>query len=202
MAGRFYFRAAMPQNDDSTLSFAVWPDAFSPAELDAIAALGDGLAAGEAMLVNGTAQGEQRPDTRITRTAWITRTPDSAWIYDRMQQVVGALNDQVYQFDLRGFAENFQYTIYHGAAGGHYDWHVDQGQLPVQRKLSLSLQLSDPADYDGCVLQFYAGASIQTAPRSRGSVIAFPSYVLHRVTPCTRGTRKAVVVWSTGPKFR
>jgi hypothetical protein len=39
-------------------------------------------------------------------------------------------------------------------------------------------------------------------PRERGTVIAFPSCVLHRVTPITAGTRKSLVVWITGPKFR
>jgi PKHD-type hydroxylase len=38
--------------------------------------------------------------------------------------------------------------------------------------------------------------------RARGTVIAFPSYVLHRVTPIIAGTRKSLVVWITGPKFR
>jgi PKHD-type hydroxylase len=43
---------------------------------------------------------------------------------------------------------------------------------------------------------------VETAPRERGVVIAFPSYVLHRVTPITSGTRKSVVIWITGPKFK
>jgi PKHD-type hydroxylase len=79
---------------------------------------------------------------------------------------------------------------------------VDHGPIRVQRKLSISVQLSDPSQYDGCELQFQAGNAIETAPRERGSVIAFPAYVLHRITPCTRGTRKAIVAWTTGPKFK
>jgi PKHD-type hydroxylase len=72
----------------------------------------------------------------------------------------------------------------------------------VQRKFSISVQLSDPSDYEGCNLEFQAGNKVETAPRTLGAVIAFPSYVLHRVTPCTRGTRKALVAWTTGPKLR
>ena len=86
--------------------------------------------------------------------------------------------------------------------GGHYDWHVDHGPLKVQRKLSVSLQLSHGESYDGCDLQFVAGNKTETGPRERGAVIAFPSYILHRVTPITRGVRKSIVVWVTGPKFR
>jgi len=70
------------------------------------------------------------------------------------------------------------------------------------RKLSLSVQLSDPAQYEGCDLEFHGGNRTETAPRDRGAVIAFPSYVLHRVTPCTKGTRKALVAWTTGPQFK
>ena len=110
--------------------------------------------------------------------------------------------ERTYQFDLSGFSENFQYTIYHGTEGGHYDWHVDQGPLHVRRKLSLSLQVSHSSQYEGCDLQFYAGNKIETAPRERGTIIAFPSYVLHRVTPVVSGTRKSIVVWVTGPRFK
>jgi PKHD-type hydroxylase len=72
----------------------------------------------------------------------------------------------------------------------------------MRRKLSVSLQLTDPLQYDGFDLQFQNGNMTETAPRERGMLIAFPSYVLHRVTPCTRGTRKAVVAWTTGPQFK
>ena len=70
------------------------------------------------------------------------------------------------------------------------------------RKLSLSLQLTDPSQYEGCDLQFQGGRRIETAPRTRGALIAFPSYVLHRVTPITRGVRKSLVCWVSGPEFR
>jgi len=70
-----------------------------------------------------------RGKVRVTRTAWMAPTAETKWIYDRLQGVVRALNDRVYQFDLRGFSENLQYSVYHGSEGGHYDWHVDHGQL-------------------------------------------------------------------------
>ena len=180
---------------------ASWEGAFTPAELDRIEAVGDALTLAKATLVGGTDDGDYK-DTRITRTAWIMPSPDTKWIYDRIQAVVRTLNERVWQFDIRGFSENFQYTVYHGTEGGHYDWHVDQGDLAKSRKLSLSLQLTDPSEYEGCDLQFRGGRHIETAPKGRGTLIAFPSYVLHRVTPITSGTRKAVVVWTTGPQFR
>ncbi len=185
-----------------TSTFIVWANAFTPAELDQIEAIGDRLTADEATLVSETDDGAVQGKIRITRTAWLAPAPETAWIYERMQKVARALNDRVYQFELSGFSENFQYTIYHGSAGGHYGWHVDQGPMTVRRKLSFSVQLSDPASYEGCNLEFQGGNKIETAPRDRGAVIAFPSYVLHRVTPCTWGTRKAMVAWTTGPQFK
>jgi PKHD-type hydroxylase len=187
---------------DPTSTFIVWANAFTPAELDRIEAVGDRLTADEATLVSDVDAGEVRGKIRITKTAWLEPGPETMWIYERLQKVARALNERVYQFELSGFSENFQYTIYHGSAGGHYGWHVDQGPMKVRRKLSFSVQVSDPASYEGCDLEFQGGNNIETAPRDRGAVIAFPSYVLHRVTPCTKGTRKAVVAWTTGPQFR
>lgn len=193
----------MPDLDfHPTATFVMWANAFSPDELNRIEALGDRLTAENATLVSDDPDGQVHARLRITQTAWMAATAETKWIYDRIQGVARALNDKVYQFALTGFSENLQYTIYHGTAGGHYDWHVDQGPLRTRRKLSISVQLSEPSAYEGCDLQFQAGNRIETAPRERGTVIAFPSFVLHRVTPCTKGTRKAIVAWTTGPQFK
>lgn len=193
----------MPELDfDATSTFVIWANAFSSDELGVIEAYGDRLAGEAATLASDVADGEVRAHIRVTQTAWMVPGAESKWIYERIQGVARALNDRVYQFALSGFSENLQYTVYHGAEGGHYDWHVDHGPLRTRRKLSISVQLSDPSQYEGCDLQFQAGNKIETAPRERGTVIAFPSYVLHRVTPCTKGTRKAIVAWTTGPQFQ
>lgn len=184
-----------------TAAFAVWANAFSADELDWIEAYGDRLTAEKACVANA-AQGEVRRDIRVTQTAWLAPNAETQWIYARLQGVARALNDRTYQFSLSGFSENLQYTVYLGSERGHYDWHVDQGPLQTRRKLSLSLQLTDPTRYEGCDLQFQAGNQVENAPKDRGAVIAFPSYVLHRVTPCIKGARKAIVAWTTGPQFR
>ena len=201
---RFGLPVSMSELDfHPTSTFVIWANAFSPAELDMIEAYCDRLTPGEATVGTSDApEGKVRGDIRVTQTAWMEATAESKWIYDRIQGVARALNDRVYQYAISGFSEHLQYTIYHGIESGHYDWHVDQGPLRTRRKLSISVQLSDPAQYEGCDLQFYAGNQIETAPRERGTVIAFPSYVLHRVTPCTKGTRKAIVAWITGPQFK
>lgn len=184
-----------------TMSHAAWENAFTAAELDRIEAIGDALTLSKATLV-GDMEGASYDHVRITKTAWIEATPETQWIYERMQRVVRIMNDRIWQFDIRGFSEHFQYTVYHGTEGGHYDWHVDQGDGIAPRKLSASLQLTDPSGYDGCDLQLHGVNKIETAPRERGTLIVFPSYVLHRVTPIAQGTRKSLVVWTTGPQFR
>jgi PKHD-type hydroxylase len=177
----------------------VWDDAFSLEELEAIEDYGDRLLLQKATL---QAPGRNDDSIRITRVARISPDPDIRPLFDRIAQVVHRLNQENYQFDVRGL-ENLQYTVYHGAEGGHYTWHVDHGpDNPTPRKISLSIQLTDPAQYEGCDLQFQTSGQISLAPRRRGAVIAFPSFVLHRVTPILSGTRKALVAWATGPDFR
>ena len=185
----------------SALSHVTWPEVFTPAELDAIIALGESLMPRKADIHDQEGL-RQLHRMRSTEVAWITPTEQSKWLYERMLALMRNVNERFYQFDLRGFSDPFQYTVYHHADGGHYDWHVDQGPTVVQRKLSFTLQLSDPSHYEGGDLELRAGHLPEIGARGRGTLIAFPSYVLHRVTPVTSGTRRSLVVWIAGPKFR
>ena len=178
----------------------VWKDLFTPQELDVIEAYGDRL-----MPMRATIEGRrENPDhTRITRVAWMERNPDTAWLHARLEEAVMVMNTEFYKYDLFGLVEAFQYTVYDGAEGGHYNWHVDLGKDSIEpRKISLSLQLSDPSRYEGCNLVLEAGDGPYIAERARGTLIAFPSYVLHRVSPIESGVRKSLVVWVNGPAFR
>ena len=65
-----------------------------------------------------------------------------------------------------------------------------------------SLQLSGPSNYEGGELMIQAGDGDCAAEKARGTLIAFPSYVLHRVAPVTTGVRKSLVIWVAGPEFR
>ena len=182
--------------------FVAWENAFTGEEVAAIITLGDRLRLEKATVVYGEGGSASDDPTRITRTAWMPRTVETAWVYERMERAIRAVNSDVYRFDLSGFSDLFQYTVYHGEEGGHFDWHVDQIRQPAHRKLSISLQLSDPADYDGCDLEIHCGSRQAAVSRQRGALVVFPSYILHRVTPIRRGTRKALVAWAAGPPFR
>jgi PKHD-type hydroxylase len=184
----------------SVQPFAIWREGFTAEELDLITATGDALGHSKAT-IDGADDGYA--DIRITRTAWIGYDPKTQWLYERLMQIGGYLNNLVYRLDVTGISERLQYTIYDAGEGGHYDWHVDHGTVtPVPRKLSLVLQLSDPSSYEGCELQIHAGNKIETPPIERGTVILFPAYVLHRVTPITMGTRRSLVSWISGPLLR
>jgi PKHD-type hydroxylase len=182
--------------------FAVWENAFSPAELDTIVATGDALPLQKAGVVYTPGQSDNDAGQRVTRTAWMARTPETGWLYDRIERIVRVLNLQIYQFELAGFSEPFQYAVYHASEGGHFDWHLDQIPNGAHRKLSFSLQLSDAGDYEGCDLEIHGGRKVLAAPRTRGALIAFPAYAMHRVTPIRSGVRRALVIWTAGPPFR
>jgi PKHD-type hydroxylase len=75
----------------------------------------------------------------------------------------------------------------------------------LERKLSVTVNLSDPGDYEGGDLQFLNGTGqllTQSELRERGSVVVFPSTLGHRVTPITSGVRYALVGWMVGPPLR
>jgi PKHD-type hydroxylase len=174
--------------------------AFTDEELDRLERYCDGLTLDKGTL-NGLPQGSYDDARRITQIASIRQTPEIMWFYERLAEIVRGLNNRSYQFDLRGFSEAPQYMVYRDSEGGHFDWHMDIGPLPP-RKLSLTIQLTDPSRYEGCQLEFNTGTIIVSAPKNRGVAIAFPSFMIHRVTPITSGVRKAIVAWVTGPGFK
>jgi len=84
----------------------------------------------------------------------------------------------------------------------HYTWHMDRGSDITPRKLSIVIQLSSPDQYQGGDLELFFAEPHVTAPRGLGDATAFASFVMHRVTPVTRGVRRSLVVWVGGPGFR
>ena len=86
--------------------------------------------------------------------------------------------------------------------GGHYDWHVDEEFFNKEkgrhRKVSVVMQLSDPSTYEGGDLLL--GYSQKTpASREQGAIVAFPSELMHKVMPVTKGIRYSATVWLNGP---
>lgn len=105
------------------------------------------------------------------------------------------------------YLSEIQFTEYHASNQGKYDWHIDTfwaNNRTYDRKVSIVVQLTDPSEYEGGDFEFDAGTP-QIDPvlvRQQGTVIVFPSFLSHRVTPVSRGTRRSLVAWVEGPKFR
>jgi PKHD-type hydroxylase len=99
--------------------------------------------------------------------------------------------------------ENTQISRYKSADEGHYDWHMDAGppKEGIQRKLSISILLSDPSEFEGGELQF-KGMEDRKILTKQGSIVVFPSFIEHKVTPVTKGVRYSAVTWASGPSFR
>ena len=140
---------------------------------------------------------------RKSEIKWLKKeVPDFRWLYEKFITMVTEANKALWQFDLTEIIDDLQYTVYHHD-GGHFDWHMDLGsEKYARRKISITMQLSDPEDYEGGDFEFRIGNEVVKLPRKKGCVIVFPSYFLHRVTPVTKGTRKSLVLWIYGPPFR
>ena len=138
--------------------------------------------------------------TRRSKVFWLPKTDEFIEIYKTFQQLISKCNNDFYQFRLTEMVEQIQYTVYNSEDQGYYDWHIDMGPGKARRKLSLVCQLSDPSEYEGGELQINTGNMIVTE-KEKGTVILFPSYILHRVTPVTKGTRRSLVLWIEGPAF-
>jgi len=160
------------------------------------------------------------------------RNSQISWLYDeptndRLAALTRQANSQAgWNYDLE-IAETVQYTRY--LPKGHYDWHIDGNQdqyaarklvpfaenpIPLNitpfpklqgtvRKLSATVNLSPPEDYDGGQLQIRCYDRLHIfndAPR--GSMIVFPSFMEHRITPITKGERHSAVIWYNGYPLR
>lgn len=180
--------------------------------------------------------GRNIDNIRSCKTSWIN--PDSKFNNELVNMVTGLIQTialQNYGFDFHR-CEPLQYTHYTYIEDkdikDHYDWHIDSHLLarptPFDRKVSVSIQLSDSDDYTGCDLtfpgwdnmfenalekdesigqSFVDGSELRTSKakeilRQKGTAIFFPSMFSHRVTPIESGERYALVCWLQGPKYR
>ena len=145
-------------------------------------------------------------------TLFIPSKPDE-WLFGK---ILGAImefnhNEYGYQFNVTGLAEPPNLMRYQAAdidkhgKPGHYDWHMDvgPGKVPSMRKISYTLILN-PDEYEGGELTFHIGRNFDEpfpGQYEAGSMIIFPSYLVHKVTHVTSGTRYSIVGWAHGNSF-
>lgn len=151
-------------------------------------------------VVGATVGGEVRPETRVTKVCWIP--PEEHISSVLFNHVLLANHKAGWHLDV-DYMESVQLAKYE--PGGHYTWHTDTNLMEkmeaTQRKLSVVVLLSDPADYEGGGLEFYRDSPTPVT-NLQGSIYVFPSLVEHRVVPITKGVRYSLAGWCRGPAFR
>lgn len=153
--------------------------------------------------IKATISGADTYDDELRKSSvmFIDNTKENEWLYNKLAGLTVNCNNERYWFDILGFHHELQLTKY--VEGDFFDWHLDFGAGEISaRKLSVTMQLSDPDDYEGGDLQFMINQKIVNAPREKGTIIIFPSFINHRVTPITKGVRQSIVGWVSGPPYR
>lgn len=121
------------------------------------------------------------------------------WIGERIAAKVADVNDEIFRFRVMGLEEPIRVSSYDETRSGYISRHSDLSAKRPLRKLTFSVLLSDPASFDGGELQFLSGPA--AAARVQGVITILPSFLMHEVTPVSRGTRVAIVGWALGPTF-
>lgn len=185
----------LPQNDGIVLPTGRI-SAFTAAECDEILRVSQELAP-EKKAYTSDGAAKVTDSFRNTRVRTILPHGETNWIFDKLEGVIAGILPH-FKIDVAGFFEGAQ--VYYYPTGGFLDWHMDIGKgIMSTRKLSITLQLSEEGEYDGGDLEFM---SSQKAPRPRGTVVVFPTYMMHRVSRVTRGGRYSLVSWVHGPPYR
>jgi len=194
---------------DKILTSTVWPfgldkvatwawqeNVFTPEECDKII----NISKAKGTITAGISK-EKIVNKKIRNSDIVFMFPNElTFAFEKLTNVITQINNNYYKFDIFGFAEGLQFTVY--KKNQKYGRHVDRAFKTMTRKLSVSVQLSNPKDYKGGDLVLYEGEHGFESKRSQGSITVFPSFVEHEVKPVTKGTRYSLVGWITGKDFK
>ena len=166
--------------------------------------------AGESLTTKENLSDKDLHVRRKSNVAWL----NDWWIYRHLKPLVSIANTNAgWNFETH-MHEAIQFTKY--VDNGHYDYHADMHEAPHNslhipeyigkvRKLSMTVPLVDGSEYEGgdFVIQTPGGVEVVIKEaRQKGAVIVFPSFVQHKVTPVTSGTRYSLVMWTLGWPFK
>ncbi len=145
--------------------------------------------------------GTVNPDVRSVLSQPLPILADG-WPMAPIIEALAEANARLWRYDLTGFrkSDHPSVLLYEGNVQDHFKAHMDAGEQGPTRKLSYSLQLSDPATYRGGDLVL--GGQFTTGARDQGSLTIFSSLAVHEVVPVYEGRRCAIVGWIHGPTFR
>jgi PKHD-type hydroxylase len=150
----------------------------------------------------GVKVGKYDTKKRITTVSWIpfTALPD---MYKMIEISMKQANRNHFGYEGMVLTEQAQFTEY--PKGGFYDWHMDaevncQNEPPV-RKISMTILLSDPSEFEGGDLEFMTKGN-KPPQLVQGQAIYFCSLLRHRVSKVKKGVRRSLVQWFGGPPFK
>ena len=131
-------------------------------------------------------------------------------IYSDLLGWMQLVNRNRFGFEGMEMHEAGQYSEY--SKGDFYNWHMDVGvnatPTPPVRKISMSLLLNDPKEFEGGELEIFSRSfSGDTNDNfvfklKQGQALFFASFHVHRVRPITSGKRKALVMWFGGTPLK
>ena len=147
------------------------------------------------------------PRSRQSIVRWFANNEEIDWLFKKIINSIRKTNHENFDYILKYF-EDLQFTEYNEVQKSFYGKHYDcdknddiYNYIDI-RKLSFSIQLSDPKDYEGGELILYDDKSKKIMPKEKGTIIFFSSDFLHEVTPVLKGTRYSIVSWVRGPNLR
>jgi len=181
-----------------------WKNYFSDSECDDIINKAIKIAP-----INPTVGEESKiadPKVRRSKIRWLSENdPQFKNIFNKFWELQIRMNRDFFGFHVQNLP-SLQFTEYDWEDQGEYKSHQDIfwcSRKPTHRKISMIVQLSDPKEYEGgrLVLEKTAHPLPEDAVE-QGTVIAFPSFIYHRLEPVTKGRRYSLVGWFEGPKFQ
>ena len=176
--------------------FHIWQSALSKEQINEILNLVDNNSLFNAPVFSSSKSIQKKRSSKIY---WI----NESWVQKLLWEYILEANKKTFHVDVINKSE-IQFTEYRSHEGGKYDWHHDvnwNAQEGLDRKLSISIQLSDKTDYLGGDFEFEEINSSMDF-KGIGTIIIFPSYLRHRVTKVTSGTRRSLVAWFYGPNWK
>ena len=182
----------------SARTYLARPAAFTNAECERLIALASAAGAESAPVHSGTGYAVD-PSQRQVHTSLVGRGAAGAdWLFDRLDTLFADAGDAL-GFAVGPVVEDVQILRYE--TGCHFvAWHTDSGLDRIeQRRLSMSVELSECGDYEGGELEIVPDRVGCVRALPRGGAQIFPSRTLHRVTPVRRGCRWALVAWAGAP---
>lgn len=147
------------------------------------------------------AGGSEHKDIRNCQVKWLQPEDNTVWIYQRLVDAIQKINSEYFNLNLYGL-QTLQYTVYDAGNNEFYKAHRDAFNMAskgLTRKLTFSIQLSDPSEYEGGELVIDVDHYPQTASKTKGDMIFFLSSCVHEAKPVTKGIRHVLVAWVVGP---